>query len=417
MIEHTKDTPAIAPVADTALSANTSEAPPSDLLNVASNVEFTPREALAVFLAERLPDLYPRTFATRPGVEVFAGAGVSGCFFTATSDEGLKYFVKPRTASDYDIVGKEKAITDLAASLGVPVARILDPVTIPVEALPESIAGLDTLAVKGRNAPITLNIQSFEGGIEAHSSIEDHALQCTVYKSLGDAMRKLHDRPVVGFGSEFSTERGTFGASYDEFASSLVNDVNLPVLVERQILSRVEGLAVEAAIKRLRRLDPEAVLCHTDLNPGNFKHDTDGNVTLIVDWETAHGAPWQFDVALALNKIEASQYKTYVPFEERRERAEALLAGYGLTAEELERAQPIIDAFRLLHAVQTMNTFYVTYGRQQGRTDGFVHTPGEYESTNSDSYRSASEYFYANQDFTLGLLEHEAIAKKLMHGA
>jgi thiamine kinase-like enzyme len=363
----------------------------------------SPKEALAKLISDKLPTLYPEVFVTRPRVEIFEGAGMSGCFFKATSDGGQSYFIKCRGINTPDIspeIQKEINVTRMASNAGVSVTQIYKPTVIPINEMPDSILKLDTFAVKGKSQPLMLNLQAFVTGLPAHESIREHDFQKQIYFNLGREIQKLHQIQVDGFGSNFQF-------SYQDFLGKFEVRSKAEDLQRLEVLDNMGVLKVQALLLPLKNLsNPTAVLNHTDLNPGNFIHNSNGTIASIIDWETAEGAPWQLDVALTLNKIEASMHRIYVPYRERIERAQSFLDGYGLSGDRLEQEMPVINAFRIAKIVEFLNLLHINYK--------YPYIAVERESVINDSYNGDSSTFYQQQDIKLGILQHHEMLSRLI---
>lgn len=106
-----------------------------------------------------------------------------------------------------------------------------------------------------------------------------------------------------------------------------------------------------------------------------------GEIAALIDWESSGGAPWQYDIAIALQKIEASAF--YIAPDQKSQRIAALMDGYGKSIDELKENKAIIDAFRITEAVDFTYALYITFGDNPD----FAYQKGAYQTIVDDSYQ------------------------------
>ncbi|MDC0358086.1 aminoglycoside phosphotransferase family protein [Oligoflexia bacterium] len=366
------------------------------------------------FLSQQLPQLLPETFSATPHVASFPSSGATARGFKVTTADGQSYYAKLRPLSDEELAAQDKLLdispltkeatfTKKLKGQGIKVADITPPVVLGINELPGSIDGLDLrfggLAVKGRERPYLLMLQSFEPGEPARVAFDNQAIQQKATFELGQQIRTVNEIEVDGFGSNYDATQNRFTQNWSEFLEELGPERKAKELQQLGIFTDQDVERIKAITAPLKQLNPQAVLTHTDLNLGNYLTDAIGGLSCIVDWETAKGAPWQYEIATALNSIEATNIG--VPFKDRAAQAQAFIDGYGISGKALADNTTVIDALRVTDAVSYMHALHITYG--------WKHEVGAYQTIANETFQRTKAP--ETPDYRQSLLGVEAILR------
>ena len=255
------------------------------------------------------------------GVTPVTGKGTVNKVFVAESS-GRKVVVRmsdrPSAADEY---AKEAWCIERAAALGVPVPAVLG------------------VGRRGANAYI---VESFVEGDEGRAGPAGRA---AVWRALGTYARLVHSIAVPGLGLTMSEileadARESWARHLEYNIESLNAD---DPLLELEVISPAESGAARELFNGLRRREFTFGLNHGDLSLRNTIVDAGGRVTLL-DWGSAEAAAVPHHDLIQLLKEGMTEG------EPDGGEFRAFLGGYGISAAELERMMPELEALLLLRA-------------------------------------------------------------------
>jgi aminoglycoside phosphotransferase (APT) family kinase protein len=258
---------------------------------------------------------------TAESVTAVVGKGTVNKVFVAESS-GRKVVVRmsdrPAAADEY---AKEAWCIGRAAALGVPVPAVLG------------------VGRRGGNAFI---VESFVEGVEGRAR---PAGRDAVWRALGGYARLVHSVAVPGFGLTMSEileddARESWSRHLEYNIESLNAD---DPLLGLEVIDLAGSKAARELFVGLRRREFTFGLNHGDLSLRNTIVDARGRVTLL-DWGSAEAAAVPHHDLIQLMKEGMTEG------EPGGGEFRAFLGGYGISAAELGRMRPELEALLLLRA-------------------------------------------------------------------
>lgn len=355
----------------------------------------TPKEqfesAMQVYLRDGLAEHYPNLFDADTQVSVFDGTGVTASAFTAIGKDAKPYFIKVRAMSPEESAHpeqlmthssfiKEARMTERMAQAGKPVTRVYHPAAVEADEISPELGRLTLqfggMKVNGAAQPYIMTVQHFETAQPAVTRFQDQEFSVQVQRNFGKALSEIHTIPADGFGKEYDATQNSFTRTYQEFIADFDTNAKLDRLVELGILDQSTAAAAKDIVEPLTQVELDSCYAHLDPNPGNYLVHPDAAVAVVIDWDNSGAAPWQYDVAKALDAIEATPW--FLSNADKAGRITAFLDGYGKPSAELRENLKYIEAFRVMDAVDMMYALFETYHWQ--------HRPDDYKAVVNGSY-------------------------------
>lgn len=211
---------------------------------------------------------------------------------------------------------KEQWAIARAAECGVPVSQVLE------------------VGVEPIGAPYMVQRR-----VEGMSAV-DHPRRVETLHELGRLARLVFETLTAGFGNTFdwSDNQLSRNDNWSDYLTREFRGEERLELLERHGMLTAAGVRVlRAALARMASWRPTPALNHGDLRLKNVVVDGDGRIRALLDWDlcTSHVAP-HWDMSLALHDLSVDG-------------KEAFVQGYGLTADELVEAAPVMRAFNALN--------------------------------------------------------------------
>ena len=179
----------------------------------------------------------------------------------------------------------------------------------------------------------------------------DHPDRLSILEELGRIARAVHGIRTVGLGPRFTwDENGTGrtsaadGAAWPAYLRHELRAYDrLHRLASLGMIERRQEESLLQTLAEVETWDGPSILNHGDLRLKNVVVSPEGHILGLIDWESsvsAVGPHWDLSIALHDLSIDAKQ---------------ALLAGYGLSDDEIRQAAPIWRLFNVLNYVPTID--------------------------------------------------------------
>ncbi len=223
--------------------------------------------------------------ATKTLTNLTLGADMNASVYQVKTVDGFVFFVKLKHGQHDDI---SSAILTLLETAGI--QQIIPPI--------KTIAGDSSL----RTSDFTLIVYPFvkgEGGF-------DRKLTENQWTELGRTLKSVHEMDVPPF-IKNQIGQETYSSKWRDFVRSLDAEIDGKLMddeiaqkllafmkdhrdVIHQLVDRAEDLS-----QSIKKLEPECVLCHSDLHGGNVLIDENQSI-FIVDWDEPIMAPKERDL-------------------------------------------------------------------------------------------------------------------------